>query len=246
MSIIDSFDPNSDSLVNPIKKKQKNLNYPKIAIACFDQKLINTAIKHYPHKKIDQLFAGFNFPVYEISFKNIKVALYLSILGAPATTNFLELLQGRGIENFIFMGGCGILDENLLGESIIVPTSSFRDEGVSYHYQKSSDFIDIKDSEKLQKILSKMKVHYQTSVNWTTDAIFRETKNNINNRKLSGCTTVDMEASAIHSVCAFRKIHAFQFFWPLDLLMDDKRQILKPSKSEKEYIDLALEISTFI
>jgi len=246
MSIIDTFDPNSNSLVIPPSKKHKNLNYPKIAIACFDQKLINTTIKHYPNKKIDQLFAGFNFPVYEISYKNIKVALYLSILGAPATVYFIELLKSRGIENFIFMGGCGILDENLFGESVIVPTSSFRDEGVSYHYQKSSDFIYIKDSEKLQNILDNMKIHYKTSVNWTTDAIFRETKNNIKKRKLSGCTTVDMEASAIHSVCAFKKIHAFQFFWPLDLLLNDKRQIVKPSKSEKEYIDLALEISTYI
>jgi len=246
MSIIDTFDPNSDSLVNPTTKKKKNLNYPKIAIACFDQKIINEAIKYYPHKKIDQLFAGFNFPIYEISYKNKKVALYLSLLGAPATIHFLELLHGRGVDNYIFMGGCGILDENLLNESIIIPTSSFRDEGVSYHYQKSSDFIDIQDSDKLQKIFDKMKIQYKTSINWTTDAIFRETKNNIAKRKSLGCTTVDMEASAIHSVCAFRKIHTFQFFWPLDLICNNQRRMIKPLKSQKEYLDLSLEIATFI
>lgn len=246
MSIIDTFDPNSDSLVNPTIKKQKKFNYPKIAIACFDQKIINIAIKYYSHKKIDQIFAGFNFPVYEISYKDKKVALYLSILGAPATVYFLELLHGRGIENFIFMGGCGILNENLLNESIIVPISSFRDEGVSYHYQQSSDFIDIKDSEKLQKILDKMKTSYVSSINWTTDAIFRETKNNIAKRISSGCTTVDMEASAIHSVCAFREIHAFQFFWPLDLICNNQRQMIKPLKSQKEYLDLALDLANFI
>ena len=241
MSIINSYDPDKDSLVSYFLSKKKD--FPKFSILSFEPKIINEALKHYPCKKIGTMFAGMNIPVYEVEYKNQKIALFLCIMGAPVTINFMELLHSHGVQSFLFMGSCGILEKSLASSSILVPTKAYRDEGTSYHYQIASDFIDIASSSKLINFLGEV---CTPCITWTTDAIFRETKKKALERKALGCTVVDMEASAIAAAANFLNVKAYQFFWPLDNIFSKDNQFCKLSKTWEEYLNLALEISIFI
>jgi len=244
MSIVDSFYGKEESLFKLEGKVSKG--YPNIAIATFDPKMINIAIKLYSCKKIGNLFAGVTIPIYELDYHGNKILLYLSIMGSATTTIFMEQLHAKGVNTFLFIGSCGLLEEGLLSYPILVPTKSYRDEGVSYHYMAPSDFIDIPSSKKLCNVLDKLQQNYRTCINWTTDAIFRETPTAIGKRKADGCTTVDMECSAIHSVANFRGINTFQFFWPLDYFSKDKRTLVKQSKPPQEYLELSLKLSFLV
>lgn len=55
----------------------------------------------------------------------------------------------------------------------------YRDEGVSYHYAKAADYLEIETAEKLMQILDAMHVPYHKTKTWTTDAFYRETKRNM-------------------------------------------------------------------
>ena len=53
----------------------------------------------------------------------------------------LEELKARGFKNFIVLGSCGVLDQSIQADKIILPSSALRDEGTSYHYAPASDEI---------------------------------------------------------------------------------------------------------
>ncbi len=47
---------------------------------------------------------------------------------------------------------------------------------------------------------------FQIAKTWTTDAIYRETKNRIAERKSEGCLTVEMECAGFLAVATFRGV----------------------------------------
>ena len=53
---------------------------------------------------------------------------------------------------------------------------------------------------------------------WTTDALFRETRRNMERRRNEGCIAVDMECAGLQAVCDFRGYEYYTFFYSGDLL----------------------------
>ena len=101
---------------------------------------------------------------------------------------------------------------------IIVPSSSYRDEGISYHYASKSDYIDIKNASKICKILEDLHLPYVTGKIWTTDAIYMETMNKIDKRKEDGCIAVEMEVSGVEAVARHHNIDNYHILFSADSL----------------------------
>lgn len=114
-----------------------------------------------------------------------KVAVFQALLGSPALIGSLEELQATGFKNFIIFGTCGVLDGSLETNKIILPTSSVRDEGISYHYAPASDEIGYSPEhlEKFAQILDKHEIEHVQTKAWTTDAFYRETPAKVQRRK---------------------------------------------------------------
>ncbi|HOQ64017.1 MAG TPA: phosphorylase, partial [Clostridia bacterium] len=53
---------------------------------------------------------------------------------------------------------------------------------------------------------------------WTTDALYRETRGNMEKRRAEGCIAVDMECAGLQAVCDFRGYEYYTFFYTGDLL----------------------------
>lgn len=179
--------------------------------------------------------------------KDLNVLFYMSPVTAPAASCILsEISYITGATNFIFFGSSGIL-VNDAKNKVIIPTKAYRDEGTSYHYLPASDFIDIKNYGLIEEVCKKHGIHHILGYTWTTDAIYRETINNVNKRRESGCICVEMEISALQAVANYLNINLYTFLISGDILSDswDSADLgtEKEKKKQLESIDVALLIA---
>ena len=115
-------------------------------------------------------------------------------------------------------GACGCLDKEVTAGKIIVPTDAYRDEGLSYHYAKASNYIRIKNADTVAAYFKEAAIPYITGKTWTTDAIYRETRGIMEKRKAEGCIAVEMESAGVQAVCDFRNLEFYNFLIGGDLL----------------------------
>ena len=141
-------------------------------------------------------------------------------VGAPSAAAALENLYAAGVRTAVVFGTCGVLKADIGDCSVIIPDSALRCEGTSFHYVPASDEIALNGSykEEFAQILNSLSVPYRTGKVWTTDAVYRETRNMIEKRRRQGCICVDMECSALAAVATFRRRGFFQFFCAADNL----------------------------
>ena len=158
------------------------------------------------------------FPWYIYEVDGLKLAVTMATIGASMVVGFLEELKARGFNNFIVLGSCGVLDQSIQADKIILPSSALRDEGTSYHYAPASDEIAYEQSLLLtmEKALDKAGIEHIRIKSWTTDAFYRETAAKVKRRLAAGARVVDMEASAIMAWAQFRQAKVYQFFYTAD------------------------------
>lgn len=189
---------------------------------------------------------GEEIKIYKTQIGKKNVILYRTLVGGPATTSMMEEIHARGVENFIFFGSCGELISDMKKGAFIIPTEAYRDEGTSYHYMPVSDFVKVKTATRLEEIFKKKNINYELTKTWTTDALYKETRNKIKKRIESGCKVVEMECASIMAVANSRNINAYQFLysddtlagetWDIRTLIEDRSFILK------ECLKIATEI----
>lgn len=115
------------------------------------------------------------------------------------------------------------------------------------HYFPGSDEISSNRSlfDIAAECLKRHGIPYVIGKIWTTDAFYRETPAVIEERKLQGCITVDMECSASLAVAKFRDIPVIQFFYGADSLDGHKwemRNLTDYGISHSDtYMTIALE-----
>ena len=74
----------------------------------------------------------------------------------------------------------------------------------------------------LQKALKANKQNFHIGRNWTTDAIFRETKAEIKHYQTKDVLTVEMETAAFYAVCQKRRVRGVACFGISDKLYEYK------------------------
>lgn len=210
-----TFDP--DVVTNVIP------DFPKVAVACFAKKLFNELLNSFEHEEIARIEnENEDTIVYKIDYKGTKFAFFMARVGAPALIADMESIIVMGAEKFVIFGCCGVLDSRINDLGIIIPNAAMRDEGTSYHYMEATDEIKVNTNKEhlaaFKKILKKHNYTYTEGKTWTTDALFRETRDKVLRRKEAGCVCVDMECSAIFALMKFRGKECFQFFYAADNL----------------------------
>ena len=106
----------------------------------------------------------------------------------------------------MFCGGGGVLDKNIEVGQILVVDGAIRDEGFSYHYIEPSRYIytEPEVTEKIIRYLEAHSISYIRGLTWTTDAVFRETKDKVKQRKAEGAKIVEMEQAGCIAVAQYR------------------------------------------
>lgn len=249
MSIIDTFDYNGEEIIKAAKNVQMIENFPTTMLVVFSAKLCKLFLNKYDATKIGALFAGGQeLPIYQFEYRGIKMGFFNTVFGGAGSAALLEELISLGAEKLLYFGSCGALHSDIIAGRLLVPTAAYRDEGVSYHYAKASDYLEIETASMLMHILDEMHIPYDATRTWTTDAFYRETNRNLEKRKAEGCGVVEMECASIMSVGQFRKKKVYQFLYAADCLSEsdwDKRILGDmPTDLKEKILLVAIEAAT--
>ena len=197
------FDDNKTAKLNPEVFVNVPFDTDKMVITFFPE-VIDTLLAE-EKITLSRAIGGEN-PVYVYRFADTDILITLGAIGCPACGGNLDLFHAMGITKVMFCGGGGVLDKNIEVGQLLVVDGAIRDEGFSYHYIEPSKYIytDPKITEKIVAYLESHNVSYLRGLTWTTDAMFRETKERIERRKAEGAKIVEMEQAGCIAVAEFR------------------------------------------
>jgi uridine phosphorylase len=136
-------------------------------------------------------------------------ALTGPIIGAPYAVILLETLIARGARTILFLGWCGAISPKVNIGDVIVPTAAVIDEGTSLHYRmKTGDtvFPGNRVTGFITQQLTQQEIPFHTGAIWTTDAIYRETRDRVIHFQRQHTLAVEMELSALFTVGKFRDV----------------------------------------
>lgn len=197
------FDDEKTAKLNPEVFVNRPFATDKMIITFFPE--VVDALLAEEKIKLERTLGGEN-PVYVYRFADADVLITLGAIGCPACGGNLDLFHAMGITKVMFCGGGGVLDKNIEVGQLLVVDGAIRDEGFSYHYIEPSKYIytDPCVTEKIAGYLKDHEISYLRGLTWTTDAVFRETKERIERRKEEGAKIVEMEQAGCIAVAKFR------------------------------------------
>ena len=250
--ITDSFDNKSQAIINP--RPDDNAPAVDACILTFSHEIEKFVLENYDCEQIAAIwFATGMTPIYRIQYKNRNFAFYKTYVGAPACVGTVEdTLSVMNTGKYIVFGGAGCLDREIAHGKVMVPTEAYRDEGTSYHYAPASDYITVKNADKVAEFMKENGLPYVKGKTWTTDSFYRETVNNFEKHKADGCISVEMECAALQAMCDFRGLQLYQFFTSGDLLdapeWDERRKEgeTKGTQHDTGHFDIALELARYV
>ncbi|MBR5868329.1 MAG: nucleoside phosphorylase [Clostridia bacterium] len=248
MSIITTFDPAGEEIIQAADNIQPIENFPKTMVVVFSVKFRDLLLKIFPAEEIGFLVAGGQaLPIHRFTYREAEMGFFASPIGGAASAALLEELIALGAEKFLYFGSCGALDSDIVQGNLLVPTAAYRDEGVSYHYVPPFDFMEVPTASRLMEIFAELHIPHQPTKTWTTDSFYRETKTNAKKRRDAGCGVVEMECASVMAVGQFRGVEVYQFLYAADCLDGSAwdRRILgnMPQGLRDRILLVALEVS---
>lgn len=143
--------------------------------------------------------------------------------GSAFTAAVAEEIHALGVEEMIVLGTAGSISRTAPIGSLILCERALRDEGVSYHYIPPSlySYPSKKLTLSLKEKVSSCLGGIFFGPTWTTDAVYMETRFEIETYSKMGILTVEMEASALFAVGRRRGFHTAAVFAVSDELFGD-------------------------
>lgn len=155
-------------------------------------------------EKLENPVKNFTFLAYTFwtgTYKGRKVTVGNGGFYAPDSALATELLCAGGIKNIIRLGSCGALKKDInIGEYILV-TDVLRGDGTTRYYV-ADDYVPKVDAgvtDALEAVFKGAGKVHRGGI-WTTDAIFKETKEIVNPYIEKGAIAVDMVTSPLVTV----------------------------------------------
>lgn len=224
-----------------------------VCIITFSHKVVEKALERFACEQLTHMgsISGI-FPIYALTYKGKKIAFFMSTIGSTAAGTCMEETNCLiGATKFVMFGSCGSLNKEIDSGGLIVPTEAYRDEGFSYHYAPPSDYIKIKNADKVAAFLTSRNIPHTLGKTWTTDGVYRETSGKAALRRLEGCVAVEMECAGAQAVCDFRGWEYYDFIFAGDLLEEESWDARILGNEEEidhqlRYFLLALELAVTI
>lgn len=209
--------PGISSAANYAKHVAAGLKLPSKAIICPISSLTKYVTSHAKFKKYTC-----EADIYALEGTDICYVTNFGY-GAPAMAMKLEVLIALGVKEFVFIGLAGSLQEEVQPADIVLCDEALCDDGTSPCYTTKETSKPSKQLfTKLQKALTDSKQNFHIGRNWTTDAIFRETKAEIKHYQKHNVLTVEMETAAFYAVCEKRKVKGVAAYGISDKLYEYK------------------------
>jgi uridine phosphorylase len=145
------------------------------------------------------------------TYRGVKVSVTSTGMGCPSTAIACEELINIGAECLIRIGSTAALQEGINIGDLIVSTGAMKNEGTSAFYVPDC-FPAVPDFDLTRTIIDtardmqkELGYGFFYGINATDDAFYGETPEWIEKLHKLGCVNVEMESSAIYTVCHRRK-----------------------------------------
>jgi uridine phosphorylase len=151
----------------------------------------------------------FTSRLYPVDPSTAGISLSGPAVGAPYAVMVLETLIAWGARKIFFLGWCGSISEKVKIGDIVVATSAIIDEGTSGHYKNSETRVSFPAKSMLTALndaLRQNQVNFHNGAIWSTDAIYRETRQKVKYFQRQDAIAVEMEISALFTVAKFRGV----------------------------------------
>jgi uridine phosphorylase len=126
---------------------------------------------------------------------------------APDAAITTEILCAAGARSLIRVGSCGSLQEHVKIGDLVIVTGALRGEGTSKYYVPDS-FSTVADTDvvaALQNAAESLKVRYHLGWVFTTDALFQETPELIQQLSAQTVLSIDMVTSTFLTIAQVRQ-----------------------------------------
>ena len=245
--ITDSFDNQSEPLftVESFIGPQRHL--AEVCILTFSEVLLSELKARFSLRAVDALqTVNGSRPIYLFECAGKTIAAVLCSVGATMAGNeIVELNWIIGATKFIVFGSAGSLNRAATEGKYVIPTEAYRDEGMSYHYAPPADYIAIRTADQLAAIFDELHLPYVKGRVWTTDAFYRETRDQFSARRNEGCLAVEMELAGVEAVCDFHGLALYAFLQTGDVLDAPvyENDQLSHANHGLDKLDIALQIA---
>lgn len=198
------YDTERDAVINPSHYSAEPLEADRLIITFFPevlQKLLQEEVI-----RTARVIPGENPIVLYAFTDDPDVLITPGVIGCPACAGDLDQLYGMGIRKVMFCGGGGVLDTSIGVGRLLLVDGAIRDDGFSYHYVEPSRVIyaDEAVNTVIAGYLDAHGIPYLRGLTWTTDALFRETREKVALRRSEGAKIVEMEQSGCLAVAQYR------------------------------------------
>ena len=242
--ITDDFDNSTEPVVDPAVLYGEQRRLVGKCLILFSNVLLRYLLDHYDCAVIGSSGAcGGN--IYCFEYSGEKIAFYLSAIGsAMASAACHEAYWKTGASTFVMFGSCGSLDRKKTQGKYIIPSECYRGDGCSYYYAAPSDYLPVRNADRLSSVFDEIGIPYVKGRVWTTDSMLRETAGLIRKRRSEGCIAAEMELAGVQALCDFYGLELYDFLEPGDILDESGYDAggLAAANHNPEKLFIALEI----
>ena len=190
---------------------------PQGALFCLER-----GLPHRMRWRIPVARAGaMNADVYSVKKTKGRVAVLTSFGGgSPMVMELAEELAAMGTKKMVLMTWGGTLQKDLQPGDIVVCNRAIRDEGASHHYLPPAKYIDAATQlvNELVAAIQARGAQCIVGTTWTTDAPYRETREEVLQYQAEGVKTVEMESAGLFTVGEVRGVQTASVVIGMDSL----------------------------
>lgn len=199
-------------------------------------------------KNLEKVIKNFSFMEYAFFtgyLGDIKVTVGNGGRFSADSAITSEVICNGGVEYVIRAGSCGAMDENIKVGDVFIVEDILRGDGVTPYYVKD-DFKTASHKEVLEalKIAAKnVGASFQFGRAWTTDALLRETREIVEDKRKKGARAVDMVSSALLTIAQLNNVKAGAILAVSDNLITGEMGFINPLyyDAENYVIKISLE-----
>jgi uridine phosphorylase len=188
-----------------------NLQAPDGVVLCLYKGVMKRFAWKYPSRRV----SGFLGDLYLLKRTGGRVGVLGNFgIGAPGLTSLADEMMAWGTKRLIILSLAGGLQSDLTPGSILVCDRAIRDEGTSYHYLPAAK--DVLASPTLvsaiSQTLTKRGLAHAIGATWSTDAPYRETREEAEYFQSEGVMAVDMESAGLFAAGLVRDLETAAVF----------------------------------
>jgi uridine phosphorylase len=195
------------ALIEAVRAKRGlvSVAVPEVCVMEFDGDLTDQLVQCkavYPW----QNWACFHTPMFALEVSGKTCGIVPRAIGGSYAVLVAEQLLASGARAIIGITSAGRVSPKVRIPSVVVATAAIRDEGTSYHYLPPARSVaaPTKLVARLASELERLGLPVYNGTVWTTDAPYRETRQQLDCYAQEGVLAVEMQAASLFALAHVR------------------------------------------